>query len=110
MISIFLLSWERVRELDPNSTEAYNGIATAHFFDKDYEKCEQVLLEGFKLFPNDINILYNLGNLYLRMRKNDLARHYLELTMEQNPDYSNTRTLLNTALERLAKEKNTPKN
>ena len=99
-----------MRELDPNSSEAYNGIATAHFFHKDYEKCEQVLLEGYRLFPQDINILHNLGNLYLRTKKNDLARHYLELTMELNPDYRNTRTLHNTVLDRLAKEKITHEN
>lgn len=94
------IRWEKLNELEPSNVDAYNGMATALFLREDYEKCEKVLLEGFKLHPKNVNLAFNLGNLYYRTKQYGLAVHYLEITLEIDPTYRNTQNLRDKALER----------
>ena len=93
--------WEKVKQLEPTNADAYNGLATGYFVHEQFDKCEEVLLEGVKLFPKHTHLAYNLGNLYFRKRRNKLAVHYLQLTLELTPGYLNTESLLNKAIKRL---------
>ena len=86
--------WEKVREYEPSNQDCYNGLATALFIAKDYDKSEEVLTAGYKLFPKNINIIFNLGNLYLRMDRREQSLHFLQLTMELDPNYRNVKTLI----------------
>lgn len=99
-----MYSWERVRQLEPTNIDAYNGLATGYFVQEDFDRCEEVLLEGVKLFPWHTHLVYNLGNLYFRKNKNKLAVHYLQLTLELTPGYLNTDSLLKKAIKRLEQE------
>ena len=94
------LRWEKVREQEPTNEDSYNAIAAALFQVKNYEKCEEVLTAGLKLHPNNLNLLYNLGNLYLKTNKPDLSLHYFQLTMDIDPDYMNVRKLVETKFKK----------
>ena len=86
--------WEKVRAMEPTNQNYYSAVATALFLAEDYEKCEQVLTTGLKLFPKNIHLLYNLGNLYLKTDRPELSLHYLKLTMELDPNFRNVKTLI----------------
>ena len=97
-----MCSWEKVIQLDPSNTDAYSGLATALFITEDYQRCEEVLATGYKRFPENVNIVFNLGNLYVRQGKHELALPYLERTVELAPDYRNAKSMLEKTLTKLA--------
>lgn len=103
--SLFLnYSWERVIQLEPTYVDAYSGLATGHFTHKNYEKCKEVLLAGLERSPRNVHLLYNLGNLYFREKRNTQAAHYLRLVLDISPSYRNTENLLKTLSKRLEQE------
>ena len=90
-----------MRQLEPANSDAYNGIATGLFLNKDYKLCEEILLEGFERFPENLNLVHNLGKLYYMMRRYELSVHYFELVLRLDPEYKNVGTLLEKARSRL---------
>lgn len=89
-------------KLEPSNIDAYNGAATGHFQQKNYQRCEEILLVGHERFPDNINLIFNLGNLYVRLKKPEKALPYLKRTLELDPEYRNAKNLLQKTLEKLA--------
>ncbi|MEZ0323996.1 MAG: tetratricopeptide repeat protein [Hydrogenothermaceae bacterium] len=67
--------------------ETYNALALAYQFSGEYQKAESVFKEGLSRFPDNPELLTNLGVLYAITSREKEAISYLEKAIS-NPTYS----------------------
>lgn len=80
-----LQKYQSAREKDPTNPMIFSKLAKTYLAMREYEKGEEILLEGIRLNP-DYAILYvDLGNLYFEQEKYQLARDSYEEAMQINP-------------------------
>lgn len=73
-----ILLYERVLRKNPYFANAYYNLATAYFLKNDVEKSALNLEAFLKLYPNDAEVLYNLGCLKLRLGTHKEALSYFQ--------------------------------
>ncbi|MEJ5173528.1 MAG: tetratricopeptide repeat protein [Hydrogenothermaceae bacterium] len=67
--------------------ESYNALALAYQFSGEYRKAEDIFKEGLSRFPDNPELLTNLGVLYAMTSREKEAISYLEKAI-LNPTYS----------------------
>jgi tetratricopeptide (TPR) repeat protein len=67
------LYFGKVYDLDPEFREIYDLYGPVLIYVKNFEKAEQVLLEGVKYFPDSPSIWTNLSIVYANLSKKDKA-------------------------------------
>jgi tetratricopeptide (TPR) repeat protein len=70
--------FDKVIELDPNSTYAYNNRGIAYSDLKQYERAIEDYNKTIELDPNSASAYYNRGNTYC-----DLKKYEREITTKQ---------------------------
>ncbi|MCX7760743.1 MAG: tetratricopeptide repeat protein [Hydrogenothermaceae bacterium] len=67
--------------------ESYNALALAYQFSGEYKKAEEIFKEGLSRYPDNPELLTNLGVLYAMTSREKEAISYLEKAIS-NPTYS----------------------
>lgn len=71
----------KMTELDPNSAEAFNGLAEVNLQAGDYERAREAAQRAAALAPSDWVALYNLGMIEDRMAESQSAIGHLEAAL-----------------------------
>lgn len=51
-------------EKDNKTSEAYNNLGALYYYKKEYKKAEKYLVDGYKIDPDNLNIIHNLRSIY----------------------------------------------
>ena len=71
-----------------NGGKTYVNIAYAYEMKNDTASALQALQEGFEKYSSDKEVLDNLINIYLAQQKSDDAMKYLDMAIENDPNYA----------------------
>ena len=93
-LSLAIENLEKAIELKPDYTPAHYLIAIAYDQQGRAEEAIARLEELRNILPGDIGISFQLGMLYWRKEKLNLAQEEFEGIVELHPDHSNARYML----------------
>lgn len=88
--------------LDPNVLPNYNRLAIALRKLGRFEVAEEYYMRALPLAPEDPNLLFNIGRLYLEWEKWGKAVEFGEKAHTANPSFAEARKLASFARKRLA--------
>jgi len=76
-------------ELDPQYPEAHNALGTIYMEENDLDKAETEFIKAVSnpLYPTPEKAYHNLGNLYRRQKRNDLALACYQKALKFNHNY-----------------------
>jgi len=78
--------WKKSLSLYNKNPKAYNNLAWIYYdLKKNLDSALFYLIEGYKLEPNSIHILLNLGQLYYLKNKFDTAKYFFKKAIENKP-------------------------
>ena len=75
----------------PDVSAYWNNLGVASRLGGDLDAAEQALSQAASLAPDDTDVLYNLGLLYIQQRRWPLARETLLDAVERSPDFLDAR-------------------
>lgn len=79
----------------------HNELGLCHFYQDRHAEAEVSLLRAMELDPDNINVLYNLGDLYLSLERPEEAMPLFAALLDKAPDHAGA--LYQTALYQLGK-------
>lgn len=79
--------WTRAASAEPRSAIAYNNLASLAFARGNREEAEKLMLKALSLAPDDFNIHFNCGNLYLLASRYQEAAVKYSYVIKLAPDY-----------------------
>ncbi|WP_424683401.1 tetratricopeptide repeat-containing sulfotransferase family protein [Frateuria sp. YIM B11624] len=84
-------TFRRLAQRRPEVSAYWNNLGVACRLDGELEAAEQALSKARALAPDDADVLYNLGLLYLQQRRWMPAREILLDAVERSPDFIEAR-------------------
>lgn len=81
-----LACFRRALELDPNDMAANLKIVECNYALQDYNEAGRLLTELAKLYPENSEILFNLGSVYYKQDRADEAIKLWKAIAEREPD------------------------
>lgn len=94
-------SYAQAVELDPNALHNYNRLAIALRKLGRFDVAEDYYMKALPLAPEDPNLLFNIGRLYLEWEKWGKAFEYGEKAHAANPEFAEAQKLANFARKRM---------
>ena len=88
--------------LDPNALHNYNRLAIALRKLGRFDVAEDYYMRALPLAPEDPNLLFNIGRLYLEWEKWDKAVSYGEKAHALHPEFMEAQKLANFARKKIA--------
>ena len=70
----------------PSSSDEYNLLALSYYNLGFFDESEEVLKNGLTVFPNDVDILFNLIEILYGREKYDEVEEYLDTVLSIEPD------------------------
>jgi Flp pilus assembly protein TadD len=84
-------TFRRLAQLRPEVSAYWNNLGVACRLSGDVDAAEQALSKARSLAPDDADVLYNLGLLYIQQRRWPMARETLLDAVERAPDFIEAR-------------------
>lgn len=98
-----MMYYKRAIKMDPNAIEAKFALALLYELDQDLTKAshlyQDIMTQNSDFFP----ALNNLGSVYLRMGKLELAEKAFRQLLEQSPDFNRAYLGLAITLDKIGK-------
>ena len=82
-----LITYNKCMEIDSLYGEALGDMARLHIDNGEYKKALRYAKKALSSNQNNIEYLYSLGTIFLKIQKYNLANKYLNLVIDQNPFY-----------------------
>lgn len=95
--------YERALGIDPNSSQALQGLAAIELSSEDFPQAEEYLRKAAQLTPEDPVLFYNFGVVLSRQGKVDESIKSFRAAIERKPDYVSAREQLVKLLLRQSK-------
>ena len=81
-----LNSYGAIIKLNPDLSDGYLWLGTHYYFEKNYQKAEELWLKALALDPDNPDICYCLGLVYLDSSSYDKAEKMMRRAVHLNPD------------------------
>ncbi len=72
---------------DTGNVLALNGLAGIYFMKHDYPSARDILIRDIKINASSPDVVFNLGNCYLNMRKFDSSVMFYRMALHLNPQH-----------------------
>jgi Tfp pilus assembly protein PilF len=94
--------FQKAIDIDPLYADAYTGMGTHYFFQKEIDVAKTCYERSIELDPNNVKPYFNLGLIYEYKREYQTAIDYLQTALEIDPEYIKAKNVLNQTKELLS--------